>query len=88
MGGKPRVMPSVTPRNRGGRPRKYPAQATAFNVWFRNSGISPQEIAAAIGCAVPTVYNLANGYHLPALRLALAIERFTDGAVPVQSWGV
>lgn len=56
--------------------------------FLSSSGITQEDFAASIGVTQATVSRLASKKHKmkPGLELAVAIERATDGAVPVTSW--
>lgn len=44
------------------------------------------KLAARIGCSQSHLSDLARGHRSPSLELAHAIERATNGAVPMSSW--
>lgn len=51
-----------------------------------DSGSPAREWAQAFGISEPHLSRILSGQKLPSLRLAVAIERKTSGAVPASSW--
>lgn len=49
-------------------------------------GISQRVFAARIGCSPSHLSDILSGRRAPSLSLALAIQRETSGAVPVDVW--
>lgn len=54
--------------------------------WLEKTGTTQEEFAAKSGVPQPLVSKYANGKRRPHLDNAIAIERATDGKVPVESW--
>jgi len=50
------------------------------------SGASRESLCDAIGCSPQAVSYWVNGKRVPGIASALAIQRATDGDVPVESW--
>ena len=45
-------------------------------------------LAELVGISAAFMSDLKRGHRTPSLRVALAIEKATDGAVPVTAWAV
>lgn len=55
--------------------------------WLRAKGMGQEEFASRAGVSQSQVSRLVAGKRRnPGTRVALAIERATDGAVPVATW--
>lgn len=54
--------------------------------WLEKNSKTQDELAEAIGVTQPYVSRLVSGERGPGLAVALAIEKFTRGAVPAVSW--
>lgn len=53
---------------------------------LEKQSIRQSDFAARIGATQGMVSRLINGVLLPSLKMAIAIERETCGAVPANSW--
>ena len=51
-----------------------------------STGVRQSEIARAISRTDPTVYAWLNGSSVPDVASAVALEKFTGGAVPIEAW--
>jgi transcriptional regulator with XRE-family HTH domain len=58
----------------------------ALGRWLRDRGISQDAFAARVGATQSQISRIVRGDRGPGIELAVAIERATDGAVPVTSW--
>jgi DNA-binding XRE family transcriptional regulator len=54
--------------------------------YLEQSGTPQERFAEAIGVKQATVSRLKNGSIRPSLKLAIVIDRATNGAVPVSCW--
>jgi transcriptional regulator with XRE-family HTH domain len=54
--------------------------------YLRDNGISQAAFAARVGVGQATVSKLCAGQIAPSLQTAAAIEKATNGAVPMSSW--
>lgn len=55
--------------------------------WMNQNTLEKRmELAAACGTTVGYLYQLSGGHRKPSLRLALSIQKFTDGQVCVESF--
>ena len=54
--------------------------------YLTREGVTQSAFAERLGLTQATVSRLASGLLRPRLDTALAIERITAGAVPVESW--
>ena len=59
---------------------------TLLRKWGQEHNISDGEIARGVGVTRSAITHIANGDWLPSLTTAVAIEEFTNGAVPCASW--
>lgn len=59
---------------------------TKLQEYLTRNDIRQSAFAVAVGASQATISKLASGSMRPGLDLAIAIERLTDGAVPVASW--
>ncbi len=59
---------------------------TALGEYLKKHKITQTEFARTLGITQATVSRLASGAAYPRLRMAVQIERLTDGAVDVESW--
>ena len=59
---------------------------TLFAEYLATNRISFVVAAQAIGAARQSIWRYAHGVQVPIVPIALAIERWTQGAVPVTSW--
>jgi len=66
-----------------GRPRKV---ETKLSHWLDSSNMTRYELAKRLGVARGHVDKICNGERRPSLELAVAIDKFTAGAVPVTYW--
>lgn len=57
-----------------------------FKRFVDGSGLSQTETARKLGCSTAAVSRILGGSRSPCRRLALAIARLTEGAVPIESW--
>lgn len=60
--------------------------STVLSTYLRDRGISDEDFAPLIGRDRSMVNKLRHGRLRPTLDLADAIERATDGNVPIRSW--
>lgn len=49
-------------------------------------GIAQRAFAARVGCSPSHLSDILSGRRAPGLSLAVAIQRETNGAVPVDAW--
>lgn len=72
----------------GGRPRRRRHKRSVFSDWLESDAcsMSVAELAEAAECSTVSIYGLRAGDFRPGLRLALALARISDGAVPADSW--
>lgn len=83
-----RALPLTDKSRPGGRPRQTRAPRNPFADWLKSCGMTPEQVAKQLGgISVSSVYNARNGYFKPGRELAVAIEKLSEGAVPVESWG-
>lgn len=82
-----RSLPLTNTTRPGGRPRGSRAPRNAFADWLADCGKKPADVAKALDVSVSSVYNARNAYFKPGRDLAVRIADFTEGAVPVESWG-
>lgn len=54
--------------------------------WLRESGRTQVEVWRALGVMPSAVSRWVSGKSCPSVAHAIALERFTEGAVPVGSW--
>lgn len=54
--------------------------------WLYDAGRTVTETAAELGCSKQHLSNIVHGHSSPSLELAVAIDKLTSGAVPVESW--
>jgi transcriptional regulator with XRE-family HTH domain len=54
--------------------------------WLEKTGTTQLEFSEKSGIPQPLVSRYASGKSRPHVENALAIERATDGKVPVESW--
>ena len=59
---------------------------SALSAWLVKSQMSQSGLARRVTAAPSHISRLLRGQRHPGLRLALAIERATGGAVTVESW--
>lgn len=62
------------------------ADMTKLDAYLRDHGISGRHFAALVGLSEGQVSRIRRGHVIPETRTALAIERATNGAVPVSEW--
>jgi len=58
-----------------------------FAQYLTQSGTTQRAIAKAVSASPSYINELVKGTKSPSLKLAFAIERATQGAVPAASWG-
>lgn len=58
----------------------------AFRVWLDSGDTMQSKVWRAMGATPSMISNWANGRGRPGLAHAIAIERLSGGAVPVESW--
>lgn len=66
-----------------GRPRK---RETKFSRWIDASGMTRDDVAAALGINRTHLDKVCRGARRPGLRLALGIEKLTGGAIAASDW--
>ena len=66
-----------------GRPRK---NETKLSRWLDSAGMSRDALSERLGVGRTYVDKMCRGERRPSLDLAVAIEKLTDGAVPVSVW--
>ncbi|GMV16639.1 MAG: hypothetical protein AMXMBFR56_48630 [Polyangiaceae bacterium] len=66
-----------------GRPRK---RETKFSRWIDSSGMTRDEVAAALDINRTHLDKVCRGARRPGLALALGIEKLTQGAIPAAEW--
>ena len=54
--------------------------------WLAEKGVAPADLAAELGVDHTTIWRLLNKGSKPTVDLAVAIERRTNGRVPVETW--
>ena len=59
---------------------------TQLDTYLAQTGIRQSEIADNIGISRGYMSDLVAGEKTPSLKIALAIERVTAGAVPASCW--
>lgn len=70
-------------------PPKTPRRGVALlRAWRENKGLKQAEACVLVSLDPQTYNGIEHGRITPGLKRAYAIERGTDGAVPVQSWMV
>lgn len=57
-----------------------------LSVFRKATGKTQAELASQLGVTQPMLSKIERGEALPGLKLAVAIERLTAGAVPAHSW--
>ncbi len=82
-----RSLPLTDVSRPGGRPRAKRHPRTPFGDWLASCAMTVGDLAGRLGIKSVTVYNLRNGYFRAGRDLAVAIEKISDGKVPVESWG-
>ena len=60
---------------------------THIGRWLDLSGRTAKSLASHMGVSEQWVSKLRNGHITPRKSDAIAIEKFTDGAVPITVWG-
>lgn len=65
---------------------KRPIQLTLLSMWLKSRGISRDAFARKVGCNDKMVDYWCEGRCIPTLPYAFAIEKATEGGVPVPSW--
>ena len=72
------------------KPRGRPAkEQTPFGEWLRaHDTWTRATLAEAAGLSESHVKSLCNGSKPPSRTVALAIAQVTDGAFPIEAWGV
>lgn len=71
----------MAPKRRRAGKRTGPLAA-----WLKFNPSSLTDFSALVGCSVQHISHLVHGQSRPSIRLALAIEQATGGAVGVESW--
>jgi transcriptional regulator with XRE-family HTH domain len=66
-----------------GRPRK---RETKLSRWLDQAGVSREQAAGELGVTRQYLDRVCRGVNRPSLPLAVKIEKFTRGAVPVEEW--
>jgi DNA-binding XRE family transcriptional regulator len=66
-----------------GRPRK---RETKLSRWLDQAGMTREEAAGELGVTRQYLDRVCRGVNRPSLPLAVKIEKFTRGAVPVEEW--
>jgi transcriptional regulator with XRE-family HTH domain len=59
---------------------------TLLDEWLKAQRMQQRELAELAGCSEGSISSLLSGRRNAGRGLALALERATDGAVPVASW--
>jgi len=59
---------------------------TQIQRYLSDTGMTQTELATLIGISRGHMSEITSGKKTPGLALAIAIERATNGAVPVMSW--
>ena len=57
-----------------------------LRTYLDETGTTQAELAAAVGCKPAHMSLLVRSLRSPSLKLAMMIERATDGRVPAASW--
>ena len=57
-----------------------------LNKWLKHNGMTQAAFAACCGCSRATVNYWVVGRYTPSLKMALAIEIVTGGAVRAGDW--
>lgn len=57
-----------------------------LTAYLETANITQSDIARAVGIDRSVMSRIVNGTVTPSLRVAVAIERETNGAVPAASW--
>ena len=60
---------------------------THIGEWLASTGRNAKALADYVGRPVQWVSRVRNGHAKPSRGEAVAIEKFTDGAVPITVWG-
>ena len=59
---------------------------TTLTAYLEAANITQSDIARTVGIDRSVMSRIVNGTVTPSLRVAVAIERATGGAVPASSW--
>lgn len=70
----------------GGRPRLTPKPSTDFAKWLKSTPMTVSEVAEELDVSVSSIHGLKEGRFPPGLKLALRIERLTEGEILASSW--
>ena len=66
-----------------GRPRK---RETKLSRWLDQAGMTREKAAGELGVTRQYLDRVCRGANRPSLPLAVKIEKFTRGAIPVEEW--
>jgi transcriptional regulator with XRE-family HTH domain len=66
-----------------GRPRK---RETKLSRWLDQAGMTREHAAGELGITRQYLDRVCRGVNRPSLVLAVKIESFTGGAIPVREW--
>jgi hypothetical protein len=67
--------------------KTHSAGSLALLAWMEHTKTSQASLAADLGVSDGAVNHWIRCRQFPSLRRALALEKHTEGAVPVMSWG-
>ena len=65
---------------------KHIRHMSQLSEYLTASGLTQEKFSRRVGVSQETISKLCTGAQGPSLRLAAAIERETQGAVPAISW--
>jgi DNA-binding XRE family transcriptional regulator len=71
------------PQRPVGRPRK---RETKLSRWLDHEGMTREDAAGELGVTRQYLDRVCRGANRPSLPLAVKIETFTRGAIPVEEW--
>jgi transcriptional regulator with XRE-family HTH domain len=66
---------------------KMSLAAHLLPIWRQKRGLAQGSAAKLFGVTQPSLSEYESGKKTPRTKLALHIERVTDGEVPISAWG-
>lgn len=78
------ISPAAIGRKRSALPDV--ARPNAFAVWMKERSLSVEAVAAFLDVSVSAVYGYRRGNRPPSRRMAVRIEKITNGKVEAGSW--
>lgn len=57
-----------------------------FAIWMKENDRTQKGVARKLGISQSSLHEILKTDHVPSLKTALAIEKYTNGAITVYDW--